>query len=334
MPLTETLDNLKEHLTSVQSAIVMVGADPTYDQVASALALVSALQASGKEVGLVSPAELPSITSSLVGTEQVQQKLGNQNLSIKFPYQAEAVDKVSYNISDDNQTFYLVIKPQKGYKPLDISQVSFDYTGAETDMIFLVGVHQFEALEHLYTGFEELYERVPVVSIHTFETEIGNLKIDTSKYAAYSQAMVFILQYLQLPVSPDAATNLLSGIELVTDGFASSLTTADTFETVAQLIRQGARRVKPQKQSLTVASASSGTNSDGHSSNQAISPFSAALKKAKTGEVQFDGAERGNVDRIENNQFGNGQKKKKAKKNGEVGGLDYQPGAEGGVGRG
>jgi nanoRNase/pAp phosphatase (c-di-AMP/oligoRNAs hydrolase) len=328
MPITETLDQLKDHLSNAQSTLVLLASDPSYDQLAASLALTAALQAAGKEVTIATPLELSTNNHSLVQSELVQQKLGNQNLSIKFPYQAEAVDKVSYHISDDNHTFYLVIKPQKGFKPLDVNQVTFDYTGANADLIFLVGVHQFEALEHLYFGYEEVFEQATIVSIHTFETAIGTLKIDTSKYAAYSQAMVFILQYLQLPVSADGATNLLAGIEYATEHFSTSTTTADTFEAVAQLMRQGARRLRPFKPSSNLSSPAILT---ANSSPAQANDFMAALKNTRAANAHNTS---GGDSLVESTVTSNNQKKKKSKKGSEPGALNYQPGAEGSMGRG
>jgi hypothetical protein len=315
---TETIKSLAELLQKVSSCLVIVGENPSYDQVACSVSFSEALQASGKEVSLISPVELAPEMSTLLGVERFLHKLGNQSLSVKFPYDVKSVDKVSYHISDDEKTFYLLIKPQKGNKPLAIDTVSFDYIGAETDMIFLFGVHKLETLDHLYEGFEGLYERAPIVTIHTFEPDIGNLKIDISKYAAYSEAMVGILQHLQLPLSVDAATNLLAGIEMVTEGFSSSLTTAETFDSVALLMRQGARRIRPHqiKQTSVVA----------------------ALPSQRSGEVMLKAETKSSPSPSVGQSEGVLQpksavpKKEKKKKSPQPGDLDYQPGAEGSVG--
>lgn len=366
MSLTETLDQLKDHIAAAQSMIVLLGPKATYDQVATGLALTESLQTAGKEVVVACPVEVAASMGNLIGVESIQQKLGNQNLSIKFPYQAEAVDKVSYHISDDNETFYLIIKPQKGYKPLDANQVTFDYTGADSDMIFLIGVHEVESLEHLYQGYEELFEQATVVSIHTFETEVGNLKIDISKYGSYSQAMASMFQHLELSLSGNAPTNLLAGIELTTEGFTSITTTADTFETVAQLMRQGARRLKPYKPAVVVAkstpravsdttsfahglarpsSKSGSSNAVSFSSNISNESDPYTLDEAEDGEVNYEVLDHKDdvaSDDIEASiaaaseaTFSPSVKKKKAKKaTSRPGGLNYQPGAEGSMGRG
>jgi len=111
-------------------------------------------------------------------------------------------------------------------------------------VIFLFGVHALETLDHLYLGFESLYEESPLVTIHTFETAIGSYKFDVSGQAAMSQAMVQVIEGLGLEINGEVATLLLSGIENNTAQFSSPMTSAETFEVVAKLMRAGARRIK------------------------------------------------------------------------------------------
>ena len=188
---------LKDLLPNFQSALVVLGPRPTIDQLASALAIFEALQTLGKEVEIAAPGDLSSELADVSGSELVRQKLGNRNLTISFPYSETAVDKVSYNISEDNRHFYLVIKPRKGERPLEVKEVEFDYTGAEAELIFLVGVHSYESLDHLYSGYEQLYEQATVVTVNTFEPEIGSIKLDVSGYSSMSEGVVRLLQGLE-----------------------------------------------------------------------------------------------------------------------------------------
>jgi hypothetical protein len=320
----QTLESVKELLAPAQSVLVLTGGDPKFDHLAAALALTQGLKAAGKDVTFATPDDLSEVASDLQESELIQQKLGRQNLSVSFPYNADAVDKVSYHISDDNQKFYLVVKPQKGHPPLDAKQVTFDYTGADAELIFLVGVHQFDALEHLYEGYEELYEQATVVSINTFETAIGAYKLDISGTAAMSQSMAGIMSKLDLPISGEVATNLLMGIEDASENYASALTNADTFEMVAWLMRNGARRIK-RKANGVVEVAVSGTV--GKSNGKVLKTSSktpSSLSQAMSKKVEIQASSPKPKSNL----------KKKKKKSPPPGGLDYQPGAESGVGQG
>jgi len=241
-------NQIKDLIQVSETAVVVLTPEPTKDQVASATALFLSLQALGKQVSFVIPKK-PDRTSdieTLSGLDQLQTELGNQDLTVSFPYLAEKVDKVSYHIDESSQKFYLVIKPKKGVAPLDTAAIEYAYTGAATQLIFLIGVHSFESLEQLYFGYEALYTSVPVITFHTFEPRIGSIKVDASGTSSLSESMSQFLFMIGAPPDADAATNLLLAIEETTDNFKSLVTTAETFEIVAYLLRQGARRNKRQ----------------------------------------------------------------------------------------
>lgn len=239
---SDQVSQLRELVSTAQSILVMLPSEAKLDQIASGMALTTCLEQAGKQVTLLSPTPLGLDQQSLGGISQVHTQLGNRDLTVSFDYHPEAVDKVSYHIDDQQQRFYLVIKPQKGQKPLDKSTVQFTYTGAEADIIFLIGIHDFDSLEQLYFGFEQLYQTAIVVTFHTFEPSIGSFKLDASGTSSLSESMSVLLQGLGYPLIADAATNLLSAIERETDNFQSLAMSAETFEIVAWLMRSGGRR--------------------------------------------------------------------------------------------
>ncbi|HEX7018315.1 MAG TPA: hypothetical protein VF209_05425 [Patescibacteria group bacterium] len=241
----DQISQLHDHVTSANSIIILLGPQPKADYVYTAVSLFQALQGLGKSVELACPEDIQLAEYSLMGDVECRQKIGNQNLSISFDYDEVSVDKVSYHIDEEQQKFYLIVKPQKGHPPLKAESVSFDYTGADAELVFLVGVHQLESLEHLYQGYEDLFNRATVVTVHTFEPQIGSLKLNVSGTSSMSEAMGRVLFQLAPELVPDAATNLLSGIEHATEHLQSLTATAQTFETVAELMKRGARRLRP-----------------------------------------------------------------------------------------
>lgn len=250
----EQIESLKELLTTIQSVLVIVDSGATLDQWASACSLFLGLQQTGKETTFCSPRQPRRYGDLLAGMDQLRVELGNQNLVISFDYNPEKVDKVSYHIGEETNRFYLTIKPKKGTSPLDSSNVEYSYTGAEADLIFLVGVHELTALEHLYFGFEGMYQDSTVVTLHNFAPVIGNINLDVSGSSSMSEAVVELMQGLGVEISEQMATNLLIGIEDVTENLSSLSATAETFEAVASLMRQGARRVKRDQEEEVVDS--------------------------------------------------------------------------------
>lgn len=239
---SDQISQLKELTQSAQSILVLCGPNPTLDQAAAANALTESLQALDKQVLLLAPETKSESYSVLEKQPEFKTEMGNKDLTISFSYRPEAIDKVSYHIDEQQQRFFLVIKPQKGQKPLETESVAFEYTGAEADLIFLIGVPSFESLGHLYEGYEQLFQSTMTVTINTYEPEIGAVKINAGDVSGLSELVAQLLMSLEMYIDEGNATNLLTAIEAKTDRLQSFATTADTFQLVAELMRRGARR--------------------------------------------------------------------------------------------
>jgi nanoRNase/pAp phosphatase (c-di-AMP/oligoRNAs hydrolase) len=252
----EHIASLKEYLQTAKTILVIVGPKPTDDQLAVASALTSGLVSLGKDVSLYSPKH--HADRAVSNAANIATELGKQNLVVEFDYDENAVDKVSYHIGEETRKFYLTIKPKKGHKPLNAAAVNFSYIGTEADLVFLVGVHDLESLNQLYFGYETLYENAFVVTLHSFKPELGTVQFDLSGTSSLSESFVDLLEGLEIGLTEDMATDLLHGVETVTENLQSFAVTAETFEVVAKLLRAGARRIKsavelPQEPEVSLA---------------------------------------------------------------------------------
>jgi nanoRNase/pAp phosphatase (c-di-AMP/oligoRNAs hydrolase) len=243
MITTENLEQLRGLLEVTKSVVVLVGSHASPDALAVASALTAALQAQGKEVLWAGSLPLESPPEHIYNIDQYRTSLGNQNLVVSFEYSETAIENVSYHIGQESNKFFLTIKPQKGHQPLDPSSVEYSYSGTNADMVILVGVGSYESLGELYTANEQLFADAAIVSLHTYETDFGQLKLDTSGEIGMSSAAARIFRDLQIPITGETATTLLAGIEQATNNFKSLSITPDTLELSAWLMRQGARRV-------------------------------------------------------------------------------------------
>lgn len=257
------LTRLKDLLANSRSLLVLLGKEPTFDQVAAATALSQVMRQQGKEVLFASPqsdekSDQPDeqLLTKLHGLDLLEHKLGNQNLVISFAYTETSVDKVTYHLGEESQRFFLTIKPQQGQPPIDTSSVEFSYTGVSADLIFLVGVHDPETLEELYLGQEAVFNDLPIITIHTFEPEMAAIALDTSGTSGASELVAQLCRGLEYPLAADAASDLLLGIEVASESFTQSKTTMATFELVATLMQAGAVRQSISKAArMTVAPA-------------------------------------------------------------------------------
>lgn len=237
----EELARMSELIQPARSIAVLVGRGVSVDQMAAALALARSLRAVGKEANIYTP-ELPSLPTVFADLTELKTEFGKQNLIISFDYHESSVDKVSYAISQDNNKFFLTIRPKKGNPPLDPATVEFSYAGTDCDLLVLIGEHDLSNLQQLYFGYEDVYASVPIISFNSFQSKVGAIAFDVSSHSSYSEYMTLVLGGMQFEFDADSATDLYAGLALETKAFTSAKTTAETFEVAAELLRRGARR--------------------------------------------------------------------------------------------
>ena len=235
--------SLKDMIAKAQTIYVLLNTDPSYDALACALSLYLSLKELGKQVQIASAAPMRVEASHLVGIDEVKQKIGNRNLLVSFEYEENSVDKVHYTMSEDGKRFNLIISPKSGTKPLDPAKVEYGYTGAEADLVFIVGASSFEDLGMLYESERSLYDTSFTVSITPSPiVPFAQMTLETSGQSSMTEGIAVLLRSLGIEIKDDIATNILSAIEYATQRFQSLTVTADTFEIVAELMRNGARR--------------------------------------------------------------------------------------------
>lgn len=292
--MSDSQSPLSTQLASAQTVVVVYPTGASHEEMAVAAALTLTLQAQGKDVRLVSP-QLPESTNSLVGLDQTQTELGHQNLLVSFAYDENKVDKISYHIGEESGKFYLTVKPKKGHQPLDTKSVEFAYAGMEADLLILVGVKTLESLDQLYIGYEELYETMPKIEVNELGQGLSALQITRGSASCLSEVVGHEIVGFGMPIPPEAASNLLTGIEEATNGLSSTAVQAGTFELIASLLRAGGvRPVKPKNH----RSATSKMTDSSNSSNISIdstdinvtrpSPSSTNPQKPKETEMKVE----------------------------------------------
>ncbi|NCO12485.1 MAG: hypothetical protein COZ34_03300 [Candidatus Pacebacteria bacterium CG_4_10_14_3_um_filter_34_15] len=251
------LELFKEIFDRSQSILIIYSQNATRDQLFAAASFYASLKStSNKSTKLLCSKDLSKEQSDIAYLEEAQSEIGHENLCIGLDYLENSVDKVSYHVSEETKKFYLTIKPKKGFAPLSKENIDFSYTGAEADLIILVGVDELDSLGKLYFGYENLFNTATLVNINTYETEFGNFKFDISGASSFSEFIFQVLYELQIPIDPESATNLLTGINEETNNFSSFSATADTFYVISKLMKAGARRItkklkKQQGEQLT-----------------------------------------------------------------------------------
>lgn len=215
---------IKIDFSQSKNIALLLPAVPSFDFVASALALKLSLELASKTVNVICPDPMTVDFNRLVGINTVSGVFGSRNLIITLPGQTDLVDKVSYNV--DSGELELVIVPKEG-AVLDPKNLKVTPGMATPDLAILIGITDLSQ-----TKFGEALANVKLVYF--------NDTLDPSA-SCLSELTANLIKAQELPVNPDIATNLMQGLTKSTNGFTSSKITKNTFELAAWLMDKGSR---------------------------------------------------------------------------------------------
>lgn len=236
----------QKSLEEAKKVLVLLPPMPTEDLVNAALSLHLALVESGKQSQIGCSSEI-EVNPSILETEKIKDSVGSRNLTISFDYHEDDLDKVDYDVRADGK-FYLVVKPKTNAPVPDVSGVKFSYSGADADLVVVFGIHTLEELGKIYSEEKTFLDSANILSINnsprtvSFGCQSLHLLIST-----YVELITQLLEKSALKLSEAAANNLLFGIYDSTNNLTSPKVSADTFATVAFLMRAGARLPNQQR---------------------------------------------------------------------------------------
>jgi len=119
MTPNNSINRIVEIIQKNKAGSIVFPPNPSIDCLATATSLYLALTKLGKTISLTCSNQL---TSDLFAVDKIQSTLGTggSNLVISFPYSDGSVDKVDYNIQ--NNQFNLIVIPQSGQSKLNPNQ--------------------------------------------------------------------------------------------------------------------------------------------------------------------------------------------------------------------
>lgn len=236
-----TLPKLGDVVAKGSSGIIVLPTNPSADAIAGATALYLGLLKMGKNISLVCSS---SLKSDMVAADKIQQSLtvGGDNLVVSFPYTEGAIDKIDYHIQGEK--FNLVIAPRQGFPKLNPNQVEYSYTGGSFDFIITVDAPNLNAVGILYTENQVQFQGKEIINIdrHLTNAFFGTVNYINKTSSSTCELIYKVLQQLQCEMDKDMATNLYSGIAAATNTFTSYSVNAETFETIASLLKAGASK--------------------------------------------------------------------------------------------
>jgi len=223
-------------INSANSVLILLPQKPYFDQVAAALSLYLAIKEK-KEATIVCTTPMIVEFNRLVGVNKIAIEAGNKNLVIRFAgYKASDIEKVSYDV--ENGEFRLTVVPKAGFISPKKEQIDLSYSGISADTVILVGgatESHFPALSQEVSGAKILHVGTRALS--------GSTTLSFARpSSSASELVAHLIEEAGLTLNVDIATNLLMGIEEGSREFKGQDVTADTFQTIATLLRAGGKR--------------------------------------------------------------------------------------------
>ncbi|MBI2103601.1 hypothetical protein HYT59_01195 [Candidatus Woesebacteria bacterium] len=237
-------DSFRSIIDSAHEILILLPQNPNLDQVAAGLGLYLSLVGE-KSTFISSPSPMTMEFNRLIGVNKIKDELGGRNLTIKLvDYPAKNIEKVSYDIVNDE--FRLVVVPKDGMNPPGSDLVHLSYSGAGADTVILIGGTKDSDFPVLSSN--ELGQAKKVhVGTRQLETtsDLGILSF-ARPASSNSELIASLIKETTLKMDADIATNLLAGVQKATGSFSNPEITPDTLEISAYLMRSGAKRELPE----------------------------------------------------------------------------------------
>ncbi len=239
-----TFQKIKDLLMANQSVGIVVGPNPTLDQMAAGLGMYLVAKQMGKATSIVCPTDPTVSISSLVGIDKVQKALGGTggDLTVAFPYKEGEIEKVSYTL--DNWQLNIVVKAGAQGLSFDEGQVQYKHSGGFPTLLIVIGVQSLSQINSLLSP--EQLTGLSVVNIDNKENneKFGDVQVVGTKFSSNSEQVADFLTLLepQIELDVDTSQNLLSGILSATNDFQSPKTSYLAFEMAGILMKKGASR--------------------------------------------------------------------------------------------
>lgn len=231
-------------IDSASSILILLPNKPYFDQVAAGLSLYLSLK-DRKETTISCPTSMLVEFNRLISVDKISSETGKKNLRISFnDYLADDIEKVSADV--ENTKLLLTVIPKVGKVSPQKEQVEIDYAGTGADLVILIGganESHFPAIASADFSSAKLVH----IGVRDLNLTSGRSLASFARPASTVSEIVYsLIGQSGLGIDSDVATNLLSGIEDGSKNFTGSDVSADTFETVAQLLRAGGQRIQKE----------------------------------------------------------------------------------------
>jgi hypothetical protein len=241
------IGELKTKLDSANSVLVVLPKEVNTDKLASALALYLALKKAGKQVSIVSEAELKVAQTNLFGLGDIQKSLpenNSGNFVIKLDGIVEdgkvpALVKLDWFPTGNDLNLVFHVAPGKKFEPINLSH---HYDTTNFQLVFFIGGQTLADFGTLYSNNVNQLGSATWVNIDNSQNNnlFAPINIVDTQTISLSEMVAQIIQGLSLAQDADIANNLISGIFEMTQNLTVNVS-GTTFITVGQAMQEGGR---------------------------------------------------------------------------------------------
>lgn len=237
MEVKAEIGQIKDLIDSQRRLLILLSEDSLIGAIAAGLALQESLIERGKEVDLIASDKARETGAGLKWGPAVKKELPAKSLVVSIDYQGTPVEKINYET--EGSKLNLTFSPYNAN--FDPSQVSFQFSSLNYDLLFTIGCQDLNHLSSMVQAHLNDLKKLPLINldIHTNNQLFGQLNLVDSSFGNLVELACDFLDQLKLPFSKTAAQNLLIGLKQETHNFTKSVK-AQTFKTAAFLVEKGA----------------------------------------------------------------------------------------------
>lgn len=242
---TPASTNLKSevvgHLAKANNVLVTVSANPSVDQLASAIGLTLVLNKLGKHATAVFSGNIPSTIEFLQPDKTIEKNTDSLRDFIIALDKAKA-DKLRYKVED--KFVKIFITPY--HTSLSESDLVFSQGDFNVDVIVAIGVQQREELDQAITAHGRILHDAVTISVNNKQrTDLGAVNWFTQDASSLCEMLVELIEPLQgtkALLDTQIATAFLTGVVAETERFSNEKTTPHTMNIAATLMKAGANQ--------------------------------------------------------------------------------------------
>lgn len=240
-------DKLIAEIKKADNILVALSANPTIDELASALGLTLMLNKNKRRAVAIFSGQIPDV-------------LGFLNMSETFDVNADGLRDFIVTL-DAKKADRVVCRAENGMVKVYITpsgsivsskDLEFSQGDYNVDLVIAIGVSRKEDLDQALAAHGRILHSASVVSLTIGDktSKLGSLNIHDPKASSYAEMLFELEKDLDADLAEGeepamdqaVATAFLTGIVSVTDRFSNNKTTAEIMALVAELMKFGANQ--------------------------------------------------------------------------------------------